>query len=42
MTTDQMRALIRARRMRDLHVLYTNAELAQMVAELHAAFADNE
>lgn len=40
MPHDKRMALMEARRMRDMHVFYTNAELADMVAKLRQVFGE--
>lgn len=40
MPHDKRMALIQARRMRDMHVFYTNTELAAMVARLRHVFRE--
>lgn len=40
MPHDKRMALVEARRMRDMHVFYTNAELAVMVARLRHLFGE--
>lgn len=42
MTDDQRTTWLQANRMLEFSGLYTNAEMAQMVADLGAVFVDNE